>query len=92
MSRIAILLVLVAALCGMTCTDQERAKHHGGTATVKLPCGQKILGATWKDDDLWYLTRPFRPGEPAEKVTFWQRKNLKGITGNGKVVLVECAD
>lgn len=52
-----LLFASVFAVIGFTsCTQQERAKQFGGSVTVNLPSGQKLVNATWKDTDLWYLT------------------------------------
>ena len=51
----AILIVGLFVLCG--CTEQIRAKSFGGNSTIILPLGQKVVNATWKDSNLWILTR-----------------------------------
>ncbi|MFA5135306.1 MAG: hypothetical protein WC505_06010 [Patescibacteria group bacterium] len=90
------MLMFVLALVAIyipSCTAQDRAKNFGGTAVVKVQCGQKVVSTTWKDEnDLWYLTRPFRPGEKPEPVTFRQKKDWgsRTFTGDGKVVFQEC--
>lgn len=62
----AMILAIGLALLACGCTEQQRAKKFGGNASVSLPAGEKIVGATWKEDDLWILTRPMRAGEQAE--------------------------
>ena len=64
-----LLLAAVAALSLVSCTENKRAKSYGGTVTVELPSNTKLIGATWKDSQLWYLTRPFRAGETPETST-----------------------
>jgi hypothetical protein len=82
------LLPLVAILAlAPACTQQERAKSFGGTAEVVLPQGTKLVGATWKETQLWYLTRPRREGEVAETLTFEESSNF-GIL-EGKVIFKE---
>jgi len=48
------------------CTEQERAKKIGGTAKIELESDKKLVVVTWRNANLWILTRPFRPGEFAE--------------------------
>jgi len=43
-----------------SCTENERAKQFGGTMTVNIAEGDKLVEATWKDTQLRYLTRPRR--------------------------------
>ncbi|CAB4163519.1 hypothetical protein UFOVP806_23 [uncultured Caudovirales phage] len=59
---LSIVLALVVSLTA-SCTDNQRAKMFGGTATIDLPPGRKLVSATWKDEQLWYLTRPATFGE-----------------------------
>jgi len=37
---------------------------------VNLPTDYKLVGATWQGINLWYLTRPMRPGELPETNLF----------------------
>jgi hypothetical protein len=66
---ISALILSLIIICG-GCTAQQRAKQFGGTITIDLPPNQKLVVATWKDMDLWYLTRPMRKGEIPEKSIF----------------------
>lgn len=63
------------------------ARSFGGTMTVDLPAGYKLQEATWKDDELWYLVRPFREGEAPEIWTLEEKTNFGVI--EGKVILQE---
>lgn len=89
---IAIGLFLLSALgtCAWNCSSQYRARHWGGTMTVELEPGEKLLFVTWKDEELWPLTRPMHEGERPEQYTFRQRK--AGLVGlEGKVIIKERA-
>lgn len=77
--------VIPAFLTG--CTENTRAKYYGGTATIQLPKGTKLVTATWKDDQLWYLYRPAKADETAETVVF--KENSKYGLVEGKVIFVE---
>lgn len=70
-----------------SCTSQEIARKFGGTAGVAVPEGQKVVVATWKEDDLWVLTRPMREGEVPEEYKF-QESSSWGIM-EGTVVIQE---
>lgn len=72
------------------CTKETRAKQWGGNFTVDLPTGQKLVNATWKDDDLWYLLRNAKAGESRDTITFQQQKgNVVSLTGDGSVTFIE---
>ena len=52
------------------CTKNQRAKQFGGNAEIELPKNQKLVIVTWKDDNLWYLTRPMKINEDAATYVF----------------------
>lgn len=82
-----ICFVLLVLALGLACTDQQRAREYGGTAEVVLPAGQKLVIATWKDDNLWYLTRPMRQDEKPEIYEFTESSSF-GVF-EGKVIIKE---
>lgn len=82
-------MLLVACLIFAGCTEQQRARRLGGTAHKSLPPCQKLVTITWKENDLWILTRPSRQGEPREDYQFSQDTPL-GIF-QGAVVVKETA-
>ena len=81
---IATLLALIAAT---GCTQNVRARIYGGTAQVDLPKGRKLVTATWKDSNLWILTRPMRDGEPVESYELTESSSFGVLQGS--VVLKE---
>lgn len=80
---IVLLAVMVFSLTGC----KSIAKSYGGTISIDVPKGQKVIEATWKDNDVWYLTRPMREDEKPEIFTFQEDSNL-GII-EGKVIFKE---
>lgn len=84
LSTIALIAVILFGLSGC---GNTLARSYGGTLTVDLPAGQKLQEATWKDSELWYLTRPMRDGEEPETWTL-QEKTDYGVI-EGKVIFKE---
>ena len=84
--KLAVLATIVFVLLGCSGCNMM-AKSYGGTTSVDLPTGQKLTEVTWKDNSLWYLTRPMREEEEAETWIF-QEKSNSGIM-EGKVILKE---
>ena len=83
-----ILLVLVLSLTVLTsCTDNQRAKQFGGESTETLSENVKLVEVTWKEDNMWVLTRPMRQGESAETFTFKEISSF-GIM-EGTVIIKE---
>ena len=59
-------IITLLALCLFLvsgCTQNQIVKQFGGDITVNLPPGRKLVVVTWKNNDMWHLTRPMREGE-----------------------------
>ena len=81
-----LLLMALCFLCG--CNRMSSARKHGGSMTVDVPKGNKILFANWKDEDqLWYLYRPMSAGDVPGDVVF-QEKSTHGLV-EGRVIFHE---
>lgn len=65
-----VIAIILVALMLTGC--QTATKDLGGEMTVELNPGQKLEEITWKDSNLWILTRPFREGEKSETHTFYE--------------------
>jgi len=63
------------------------SRKYGGTTEIKLEKGQKLIEATWKDDDLWYLTEPM-DSEYIPKMKVFKESSSFGIM-EGKVIFIE---
>lgn len=50
-------VILMLALIWSSCTDNQRARNWGGTETIKLDPGVRLVNVTWKDQHLWILTK-----------------------------------
>jgi len=83
---LACVCLMAFAMAG-GCTEQQRAKSWGGTATIDLPPGQKLVTVTWKGDEIWFLTRDMYEGERPEAYDFEESSSF-GIL-EGKVVFQE---
>ncbi len=74
---IGIIVVVVLSILMLTsCTQNTRAKNFGGSAKISLPKGKKLVTATWKDDNLWYLTRDMRDSDVAETYEFHEESSF----------------
>ena len=64
-----VFLAILAVMCLTACTEQDRAKNWGGSMTVQIDPGYKLVEATWKDDNLWILIEPMDEGyQPKTKI------------------------
>lgn len=79
------------AVCLVSChrsfSEQGITRSYGGTMPVYLEPNRKLVEITWKDANLWYLTREMKPEEEAEDYIFEE----KDVTGwmEGTVIIHE---
>lgn len=59
---IALTIVSLVLLSGC----QWTAKNFGGSYTVDLPDNRKLVNLTWKDSELWILTKEMNDEDIAE--------------------------
>lgn len=81
----AITMIAAATLSMTSC--QSCTRHTGGTTTINLEKGEKLVEATWKEDNIWYLVEPMEEGYAPKTKVFKESSNL-GII-EGKVIFVE---
>jgi uncharacterized lipoprotein YehR (DUF1307 family) len=82
LSLITVIMLLTVAGCG-----QWSARKFGGDYTYELPKGEKLINVTWKEDSLWYLTRPMRDSEEPDTYKF-KADSVFGVF-EGTVTIVE---
>lgn len=85
MKKLILLIGIFICLCG--CTSNTRVRHWGGTLTVNLPAGQELMEATWKDNNLYYLTRPMADDYVPVVKTFHENSHY-GVM-EGTVIFIE---
>lgn len=69
-----------------SCTENERVKSFGGTGTINLPKGTKLVTVTWKETQVWYLTRPMKDGEVAETYQFQEESSWGVVEGTYNII------
>lgn len=82
-----LLFILLAIICFTSC-EQIITREYGGTTTIKLQPGEKLLEATWKDDgNIWYLTEPM-DSNYVPKTKIFKESSVFGQL-EGKVIFIE---
>ena len=81
-----ILFVLLMVLCLTSC-DQSITRTMGGTTKIELKPGEKLVEATWKGDDIWYLVEPMDSDYVPKTKTFKESSRI-GVL-EGKVIFYE---
>lgn len=85
---IAVAIAFCLVLCAISgCTQQQRARNFGGTASENLPPNRKLVNLTWKETHLWILTRPMTANDVAETYEFKESSSM-GLV-NGTVIIKE---
>ena len=74
-------LIMFVLLFSFSCTEQQRAKKYGGSATVELPAGKKLVNATWKMDNLWLLVEDRKEGEAPKEYIFRENSSYGMLEG-----------
>lgn len=87
MKKKTLMFGILAVIIGSIMTGcQGAAKSFGGSITLRLDPGLKLEEITWKDDSLWYLTRPMRENEVPETHTFQQSSEWGVFEGTVTVI------
>lgn len=81
------LLGVLLATPHVGCTANVRTRSFGGEQSIALACDTKLVTVTWKETNLWYVTRPMRADETPETSSFQEDSNF-GLM-QGRIALVE---
>lgn len=87
MKILKVVTLIFLAIVFVGCTANERAKQFGGTMDVAVPKGQEFVNVTWKDNDLWVLTKNETAGHVPTTYTF--KANTSYGVFEGKVIIRE---
>lgn len=52
-----LITLFIAATFLISCTDNQRARSWGGTEEITLKPNQVLLTITWKEANMWVVTR-----------------------------------
>ena len=88
-------ILVVVSIVGMlasiiilgVASKQAGVRGMSGKMVVELPPDHKLVHVTWKEQQLWYLVRPMRPGEYPETNQF-KEKSASGVM-KGEVIFKE---
>lgn len=86
-TKIILILLILGIFCYWILTTQFGAKHFGGTYTINLEKNNKLVNVTWKDEQLWLLTKKSNKTDVSETYEFKEDSKFNVI--EGKVVIQE---
>jgi hypothetical protein len=84
MKKLSIFILLAISLAA--CTENERVKSWGGEGTINLPPNRKLVNITWKETQIWYLTRPMDSSDVAETYQFSEESSWGAVEGTFNIV------
>lgn len=79
-------LAVVIMMLLLTGCQQGMTKAFGGSMTIELEPNLKLEEITWKDDSLWYLTKPMTEIDVAETHTFKQSSGFGMFEGTVTII------
>jgi hypothetical protein len=81
-----VFLAIMMGVMVTSCTENERVKAWGGEGTINLPKGKKLVNVTWKETQIWYLTRNMDSNDVAETYEFHEESSYGVIEGTYKII------
>ena len=82
LAMVAIILFSLARAC----SPQAVTRNWGGEMDMYLEPNLKLVEVTWKDDNLWYLTKPMTEEDIAETYTFQESDTLGMFEGTLTII------
>lgn len=73
------IVVIAAIMLLPSCTDNDRVKNWGGTAQFTIPANEKFVNVTWKETELWIVTRDRITADTTYDTYRFQEKSGLGI-------------
>jgi hypothetical protein len=89
--NVLILLALSSVFAIGACTEKTRTRSFGGTEETRLPCNTKLVNMTWKEANLWTLTRPAVENEVFTEYTFAEDSSFGTFEGTVTIKESACA-
>lgn len=80
------LFIATCLILLVSCTENDRVKNFGGTGDINLPAGQKLVNVTWKETQIWYLTRKMRASETPETYQFQEESSWGVVEGTYNII------
>lgn len=83
---IAIVIIILYGISLLILPGNKRTRITGGTMEVKIEPGQKVMMATFKGNDLFYMTEPMDSGYVPKVKTLKEKSNYGIIEATVKFI------
>lgn len=89
MKKVIAIFAIVAAIAAVVYMSscQSCTRTMGGTTTIRLEKGEKLIETTWKGDNIWYLVEPMEDDYVPKRKVFKESSNA-GLL-EGQVIFIE---
>jgi len=77
----ALAITMVIAVSSVSSCENYATRSLGGSTTINLPAGERLVEATWKNSNLWYLTEPMDSDYVPKTKTFREDSNMGLLEG-----------
>ena len=81
-----VILAIMLGVMVTSCTENNRVKNWGGEGNINIPKGRKLVNVTWKENHIWYLTRPMNSNDVAETYQFQEESSWGVMEGTYNIV------
>lgn len=81
MKKKSILILSLVIIVLSSCTKNQRVRQFGGTENIQLKFNEILLNSTWKQDDLWILTR-----DTISNIVYFRESSSWGIW-EGQIII-----
>ena len=80
-----LITLLVLAITFASCNENSRARHWGGTETINLETGERLINVTWKENGLWILTKQ----DTTKPTTYSFKEKSQWEMMQGQITIIE---
>lgn len=84
-SKLYLPLALAIMVMVPSCTCNQMARAWGGSQTIELEPGRRLLNCTFKEDDIWILARKDTLVEP-DTLYFYEHSSYGLLQGTVMIV------
>lgn len=80
-TKVILLLLILVGIGYWISTTQFGSKHFGGTYTINIEENKKLVNVTWKDEQIWLLTKKSNISDISETYEFKEDSRFNVIEG-----------
>lgn len=80
---------LFLAFSLFACTENSMVKSFGGKGTLELEPNEKLVNVTWKNDELWLLTRTMTVKDTAVTYNFREKSSFGFVEGSYTIIEIK---